>query len=44
MYGYDNFHKIKSEIEKKRIDSLARAEERNIEVRALSEEIREIDR
>ena len=43
MYGYDNFQKIKSEIEKRRIDALSRSEERNTEVRMLSEEIREID-
>lgn len=44
MYGYDNFHKIKSEIEKRRINAISSADGRNLEVRALSEEIREIDR
>lgn len=44
MYGYNNFQKIKGEIEKKRLDAIASADGRNLEVRALSEEIREIDR
>ena len=44
MYGYDNYQKVKAEIEKKRLEAVARAEARNAELRAESDEIREIDR
>ena len=44
MYGYDNYQKVKAEIEKRRLDAIARADARNLELRAESDEIREIDR
>lgn len=44
MYGYENYKKIKDEIERRRVAAISDAETRNLEVRAESEEIREIDR
>ena len=44
MYGYDNYQKVKNEIEAKRLAAVARADERNAALRIESEEIREIDR
>ncbi len=43
MYGYDNYQKVKSEIEKRRLMAIAEADRRNLEVRALSADIRDID-
>ena len=44
MYSYENYHKVKSEIEERRLSAIAAAEARSAEVRALSPEIAEIDR
>lgn len=44
MYGYDNYQKIKAEIENRRLAAIAEADARNAEVRIESEDIREIDR
>lgn len=44
MYGYENYHKIKSDIEKRRISAVAAADARNEELRAQNEEIRQIDK
>ena len=44
MYGYDNYQKVKNEIEAKRLAAIAKADERNNALRMESEEIREIDR
>lgn len=43
MYSYENYHKVKEEIEKRRKDAIARAEARAEKVRGESEEIRAID-
>ena len=43
MYGYDNYQKVKSEIEKRRLNAIAEADRRNLEMRALSEDVRIID-
>ena len=43
MYSYENYDKVKSEIEKRRLNAIAEAEKRNDELRARSEEIRSID-
>lgn len=43
MYGYDNYQKVKAEIEKRRLGAIAEAENRNLELRAISEDIRIID-
>ena len=43
MYSYENYHKVKEEIEKRRTDAIARADARAEKVRAESEEIRLID-
>lgn len=43
MYSYENYHKVKSEIEKRRLDAVAAAEARSEELRARVPEIRKID-
>lgn len=43
MYGYDNYQKVKAEIEKRRLAALSEADRRNFELRAISEDIRIID-
>ncbi len=43
MYGYDNYQKVKEIIEKRRLTAIREADERNLEMRALSEDIRIID-
>lgn len=43
MYGYDNYQKVKEQIEKKREDAIREAEARDAELRIESREIREID-
>ena len=43
MYGYDNYQRVKAEIEKRRLNAIAEADRRNLEMRALSEDIRIID-
>ena len=43
MYGYDNYQKVKAQIEKRRLDAIALADRRNLELRAISEDIRIID-
>lgn len=43
MYGYDNYQKVKNEIETRRLKAIKLAEERNIELRTVSEDIRIID-
>ena len=43
MYSYENYHKVKDEIESSRLASLAEADARCARVRALSPEIAEID-
>ena len=43
MYGYENYQKVKNEIEARRLDAIAAADARNAEVRLESTEIREID-
>ena len=43
MYGYDNYQKVKAEIEKRRLGAIAEADRRNLELRAISEDIRIID-
>ena len=43
MYGYDNYQKVKAEIEKRRLGAIAEADRRNLELRATSEDIRIID-
>jgi len=43
MYGYDNYQKVKAEIEKRRNNAIAEADRRNLELRAISEDIRDID-
>ena len=43
MYNYDNFAKVKEELEKKRQDALAESEKRTFKLRMESEEIRAID-
>lgn len=43
MYGYDNYRKVKDEIEKKRLSAIATADAKNEKLRAESEEIRVID-
>ena len=44
MYGYDNYQKIKNEIEKRRLTAIATADARNADLRISSPEIREIDK
>lgn len=43
MYSRENYQKIKNEIERRRLSAIAEADKRNIEARALSEDIRLID-
>ncbi len=43
MYGYDNYQKVKEIIEKRRLTAIREAEERNLEMRAASEDVRIID-
>ena len=43
MYGYENYQKVKTEIEKRRLGAIAEADRRNLELRAISEDIRIID-
>ena len=43
MYGYDNYRKVKDEIEKKRLSAIAIADARNEKLREESEEIKKID-
>ena len=43
MYSYENYHKVKEEIEKRRTDAIARADARAEKLRSESEEIRIID-
>ena len=43
MYGYENYQKVKNEIESRRLAAIAEADARNAEVRLESDEIREID-
>lgn len=43
MYGYENYQKVKAEIEKRRLGAIAEADRRNLELRAISEDIRIID-
>ena len=44
MYGYDNYQKIKADIENRRLSAIAEADSRNAEVRRRSKEIDAIDR
>ena len=44
MYTRENYAKAKAEIEKRRLDAIATAEERNAELAFESEEIRKIDK
>ena len=43
MYGYENYQKVKAEIEKRRLAAIAEADRRNLELRAISEDVRNID-
>lgn len=43
MYGYDNYQKVKAEIERRRLAAIAEADNKNLELRASSEDIRIID-
>lgn len=43
MYGYDNYRKVKEEIEKRRLTAEGEADRRNLELRAISEDVRAID-
>ncbi len=43
MYSYENYDKVKFEIEKRRRDAVARADARSAELRERSEELRDID-
>ncbi len=43
MYGYDNYQRVKAEIEKRRLSAIAEADSKNLELRASSEDIRIID-
>ena len=43
MYGYDNYQRIRAEIEKRRLNAIAEADRRNLELRAISEDIKNID-
>ena len=43
MYGYENYQKVKTEIEKRRQSAINEADRRNLELRAASEDIRIID-
>jgi len=43
MYSYENYYKVKEEIEKRRTSALALAEARAEELRSVSEDIRKID-
>ena len=43
MYGYDNYQKVKVEIENRRLAAIAEADRKNFELRAISEDIRVID-
>lgn len=44
MYARENFAKVKNIIEERRISAIAKSDERNLEVAALSEDIRIIDK
>ena len=43
MYSYENYDKVKFELEKRRRDAVAQADARSAELRERSEELREID-
>lgn len=43
MYGYDNYQKVKEQLEKRRENAIREAEARDAELRLESREIREID-
>ena len=43
MYGYENYQKVKNEIEKRRLSAIGEADRRNLTLRAESEDIRIID-
>ena len=43
MYSYENYDRVKEEIEKRRQNSIAEADRRNEELREISSEIRDID-
>lgn len=43
MYSYENYHKVKEEIEARRKKAIADADARDEKLRSISEEIREID-
>ncbi len=43
MYSYENYQKVKAEIEKRRLDAISAAESREEQLRAESEAIRKID-
>ena len=43
MYSYENYHKVKEEIESRRLAAIAEADARSAKVRGLSPEISEID-
>lgn len=43
MYKHDNYKKVKDIIEARRLDAIAKADEKNLEVAALSPVIKEID-
>lgn len=43
MYGYDNYRKVKDEIEKKRLSAIAAADSKNEMLRATNDEIKKID-
>ncbi len=44
MYSYENYDKVKNEIEQRRKEAVAEADRRSMALRELSDEIREIDR
>lgn len=44
MYSYENYQKVKAEIEKRRLDAISIAEARSEALRAQNEKIREIDK
>lgn len=43
MYSYENYYKVKSEIEKRRLDAIATANARSEKLRSENEELRKID-
>lgn len=43
MYGYDNYHKVKEEIERRRQRAISAADMRDLDLRSQSEDIRNID-